>query len=121
MIKTVLIAVLAGVVAGLLGALCGVGGGIVMVPVFTMGLGMSQKAAVATSLVVIVISACISSANNLLKGGLIDWKIVVFASIGAAVAAWYGTDLMRSLASPQLSKLFAITLIFFGVVMLLKK
>ena len=119
--KVVFIALLAGVLAGLLGALCGVGGGIVMVPFFTMALGMDQKAAVATSLAVIVITALVASANHALKGELIDWQVVAFAAVGAAVAAWFGSDLMKSLSSPQLTKIFAITLIVFGVVMLVKK
>ncbi len=119
--KVFLIAILAGALAGLLGALCGVGGGIVMVPMFTGFLQLEQKQAVATSLVVIVVTAVVASSNNMIKGDLIDWKIVAFAAVGASVAAWYGSDLMKTLANPQLTKIFAVTLIVFGVMMLFKK
>jgi len=119
--KAFAIAVIAGVAAGLLGALCGVGGGIVMVPVFTGLLGLEHKAAVATSLVVIVVTAVIASSNNAIKGDLIDWRIVAFTAVGASVAAWFGSDLMKSLSSPQLTKIFGVTLILFGIVMLVKK
>ena len=43
--KTLVIAAFTGVIAGLLGALCGVGGGIVMVPAFVTVLGFEQKKA----------------------------------------------------------------------------
>ena len=119
--KTIAVALIAGTLAGLLGALCGVGGGIVMVPFFTYFIDMEQKMAVATSLVVIVITASVASTNNVIKGDLIDWKVVAIAAVGASVAAWFGSDLMKSLSSPQLTKIFAITLIVFGTVMLLKK
>ena len=121
MIKTALIAIVAGALAGLLGALCGVGGGIVMVPLFAGLLGMDQKAAVATSLAVIVITALVASMNNTLKGDLIDWRVVGLAAVGASIAAWFGSDLMKQLSNPQLTKVFAVTLIVFGVVMLVKK
>ena len=82
---------------------------------------LQHKAAVATSLAVIVVTSLVATSNNALKGGLIDWRIFAAASVGAAVAAWFGTDLMRSLSNPQLTRIFAITLIVFGVLMLVKK
>ena len=92
-----------------------------MVPAFAGILKMDQKAAVATSLAVIVISALFATTNNAMKGGLIDWKIVAITAVGAATASWFGADLMRSLSSPMLTKIFGVTLILFGAVMLFKK
>ena len=43
-----------GAVSGLVAALAGVGGGVIMVPLFTAILGMPQKQAVATSLAAII-------------------------------------------------------------------
>jgi uncharacterized membrane protein YfcA len=40
--KTLAAAVLIGLAAGLLGALCGVGGGIIMVPAFVAALGLGH-------------------------------------------------------------------------------
>ncbi|MEN8693214.1 MAG: TSUP family transporter [Akkermansiaceae bacterium] len=120
--KFVITGLLIGVAAGLLGALCGVGGGLVMVPAFVMALGMTQKSAVATSLAVIVVTALSGTISNMTSASkLIDWKLVLITGIGAGLAAWFGADLMRSLKSPMLTKIFAITVIFFGVLMLLKK
>lgn len=119
--KVLVIAAIIGISAGLLGALCGVGGGIVMVPAFTAALGMGHKHAVATSMAVIVITAAVSTLNNsLAEEKFIDWRIVALTGIGAAVAAWYGSDLMRSMSNQHLTRLFAIVLILAGAKMLIK-
>jgi len=119
----ILIALTIGAAAGLLGALCGVGGGIVMVPAFTAALGMEHKNAIATSLAVIVITALVATINNARATSLIqiDWRIVAIAATGAAVTAWWGTDLMHQLRSPLLTKIFGVTLIIFGIKMLIVK
>lgn len=119
--KTLITASFIGIAAGLLGALCGVGGGILMVPAFVHVLGIEQKKAVATSLAIIVIIALISTLNNSRQGELIDWKIVALTSVAAALAAWFGTDLMHKLSHPHLTKLFGIVLLIFGTKMLLGK
>lgn len=117
---SIFIAILIGVVAGLIGALCGVGGGIIMVPAFVKCLGFAQKQAVATSLAVIIVITITATLNNHRAGGLIDWKVVAIVSVGAAVAAWFGTDLMRSLSNPVLTRIFGVVLVAFGVHMLWK-
>jgi uncharacterized membrane protein YfcA len=121
--KTLLIAAFTGVVAGLLGALCGVGGGIVMVPAFVTALGFEQKKAVATSLAVIVIVALVATLNTSLREdeGLIDWRVVAIAAVAAALAAWFGTDLMHKLSNQYLTRIFGIVLLIFGIKMLLNK
>lgn len=119
--KLLLTGLLIGLAAGLVGALCGVGGGIIMVPAFVFALGMSQKSAVATSLAVVVIAGLSGTLNNATKSELIDWRLVGITAVGAALAAWFGTDLMRSLSNAQLQKGFAILLILVGLRMLLMK
>ena len=121
--KTLVIAAFTGVIAGLLGALCGVGGGIVMVPAFVTVLGFEQKKAVATSLAVIVIIAVVATLNTSLRKepGLIDWRVVALAAVAAALAAWFGTDLMHKLSNQYLTRIFGVVLLVFGVKMLLSK
>ncbi|MBT8038576.1 MAG: sulfite exporter TauE/SafE family protein [Verrucomicrobiae bacterium] len=121
--KTFVIVSIIGVAAGLLGALCGIGGGIVMVPAFVTALGFEQKKAVATSLAVIVIVSLVSTLNHTLRKGesLIDWRIVALAAVAAALAAWFGTDLMHKLSNQHLTRLFGIVLLVFGAKMLLGK
>lgn len=119
--KILLTALLIGVVAGLAGALLGVGGGIIMVPAFSLILGMEQKSAVATSLAIVVVTAVIGTSNHVInKTELIDWKLVALTAVGAAVAAWYGSDLMRTLSNQNLTRIFGVLMVLIGVKMLWK-
>ena len=118
--KLVILAILTGLAAGLLGALCGVGGGIVMVPAFVALLGLEHKQAVATSMAVIIVTAIAATINNSRANNLIDWKIVAAVGLASAVAAWFGSDLMRSLSNQTLTRTFGVLLVVFGLRMLWK-
>ncbi len=118
--KLVIIAILTGLAAGLLGALCGVGGGIVMVPAFVGLLGLEHKQAVATSMAVIIVTAIAATLNNSRANNLIDWKVVAAVGLASAVAAWFGSDLMRSLGNQTLTRIFGVMLVVFGLRMLWK-
>jgi uncharacterized membrane protein YfcA len=118
--KLLLPAILIGLVAGLLGALCGVGGGLVMVPAFIGLLGVEHKQAVATSMAVIIVTAVAATANNSKIAGLIDWKIVALVGLASAVSAWFGSDLMRTLSNQTLTRIFGGVLLIFGARMLWK-
>ena len=63
--KTSIAALLIGAFGGLIAALCGVGGGIIMVPAFRQFLSLDQKQSIATSLVVIVPTALVASMRHL--------------------------------------------------------
>ena len=111
--------VLLGLVSGLVAALCGVGGGIVLVPVFK-AIGIGHKTAVASSLAVIIPTALIATMKNH-QAGLVDWRLVGGVALGAVVAAYFGTELMQSLRNPVVVRIFAVLLLITGLQMLLVK
>ena len=115
-----LIVILIGILAGLIGALCGVGGGIVIVPALVKGLGFEQKQAVATSLAIIIVISISATLNNQRAGNLIDWKVVVLVGLGAALASWFGSIWMRDMSNQTLTRMFGIVLLIFGTRMLWK-
>lgn len=117
--KIIVIAILTGLAAGVLGALCGVGGGVVMVPAFVGLIGLDHKSAVATSMAVIIVTAMSATANNA-RTALVDWKLVLIVGAASALAAWYGTDLMRHLSNPTLTRIFGCLLVVMGARMLWK-
>ena len=118
--KIILSALIIGLAAGLLGALCGVGGGIIMVPAFVAALGLGHKQAVATSMAVIVVTSAAATVNNAKGSELINWKIAGITAVAAAIAAWFGSEWMRSLSNPTLTRTFGVLLVVFGVKMLWK-
>ncbi|MGA0845756.1 MAG: sulfite exporter TauE/SafE family protein [Luteolibacter sp.] len=119
--KITLIALTIGLTAGLLGAICGVGGGLVLVPAFVMALKLEHKQAVATSMAVIAVTAISATLNHARSSQLIDWKLFGMVGAAAALAAWVGSDLMRSLSNQTLTRIFGLLLIGIGLRMLLWK
>ena len=72
-----------GVISGLIAALCGVGGGVVMVPGFVLLLGLPQKTAVATSLAIIIPTALMATTQNV-RAGLVNWQVALITAIRLA-------------------------------------
>ena len=108
-----------GVLAGIVAALCGVGGGVVMVPAFVLLLGLAQKNAVATSLAVIIPTALVATMQNA-KNGLLagQWKIIAFTAITSTLMAWFGAGLLTTMRNETLTRIFGFVLVVFGTRML---
>lgn len=108
-----------GVLAGIIAALCGVGGGVVMVPAFVLLLGIAQKNAVATSLAVIIPTALVATIQNTRNGLLTgQWKVVLFTAIASTLLAWFGAGLLTTMRNETLTRIFGLVLVIFGVRML---
>ena len=120
--QSLLIPFLIGCLGGTIAALCGVGGGIVMVPAFVLMLGMEQKQAIATSLAVIAPTAIVAIAR--ISAGpesLVQWKIFIPTAIGACLIAYFAADWMKSFINLALTRIFAGVLIVIGFYMLFQK
>ncbi len=117
---TWLIGLLAGTVSGVVAALCGVGGGIILVPLFGIFLGLDQRTAVATSLAIIVPTSLAATLKN--HGNqFIHWPVVPWATAGAVAAALLAAEALKTLSNQTLSRIFAIVLIAIGVHMLFRR
>ena len=81
----------AGVIGGFLAGLFGVGGGIVMVPLFVLWLGLDQRRAVTTSLVAIIPIAVFGIADTrpvMRSSGSSGWSSGVGSIVGALFGTW---------------------------------
>ena len=119
-LTNLLLALATGVLSGVVAALCGVGGGVVMVPAFVFLLGLPQKIAVATSLAIIIPTALTATVQNA-RNDLIHWKFAAITAISAATFAYFGAGWLKALSNERLTQIFGIVLITFGVRMLLQK
>lgn len=106
-----------GATAGLLGGLLGVGGGILLVPIFVFLFGFDQHRAHGTSLAVIV---CLSFVGMLGYSGhgLIDWRIAFCVVIGSVIGAILGGKLIALIKSRLLRYMFCGVLGLVGVRMI---
>ena len=107
-----------GVVAGFFGALFGVGGGIVIVPLLVMICGFDQRRASATSLTAILVSSVAGAATYAFHG---DVKPGAAAAIGlpAVLGVLAGTALQQRMPVERLSYGFALLLGAVGVRLLI--
>lgn len=112
-----LIAILIGALGGVVAALCGVGGGVVMVPAFVKLLKLEHKVAVATSLTAIIFTAIFTTLRNQ-ANGFIDWKVAIPAGIAGGLVGWLAADSLKKLQDATLTRIFAFVIITFGVQML---
>lgn len=108
---------LIGALAGVIAALCGVGGGVFMVPVFVIALHMEQKTAVATSLAIVIFTSVVATVRN--SGNhLVDWKVVAATALASAVVVWFASDWLKKMSNLSLTRIFAVFMIAMGVWML---
>ncbi len=110
------IAVIIGAVGGVVAALCGVGGGVVMVPAFVMLLKMDQKSAVATSLAAVIFTAIFTTMKNH-SNGLIVWKVAIPAGMIGGLVGWLAADALKKLQDVTLTRIFACVIIILGIQM----
>lgn len=106
--------------AGFLGALLGLGGGIIVVPVLTLALGIDIRYAIAASLIAIVATSS-GAAASFLKDHLTNLRLAVLLEVGTVCGAIIGFLLAKSINASSLFILFGVFLVFSALMMLKKK
>ncbi len=107
--SSALIALLVSVGAGGFGSLVGIGGGLVIVPVLSVGLGYDVKTAIAASLIG-VIATSLSASPRYIKSGIADRRLGLLLLVAAALGGLAGGLTAGSLDERTLSLLFALLL-----------
>ena len=113
LLLTALISLLAGALSGLLG----IGGGLILVPLFHYLLKMDIHLAIGTSLAIIVPTALVGTARHVAHQ-YVDWKILVLAGIFSVLGALIGAGISVNLDATLLRKIFGAFLFFIALKML---
>lgn len=103
-----------GLVGGLFGALFGVGGGIIMVPLLVMLLGLDQRRAAATSLAAILATSVAGSITYAFHGE-VKPGAAALVGIPAVLGVLAGTALQQRIPVQKLTYGFALLLAAVGV------
>ena len=74
------------VVAGLFGSMLGVGGGVIMVPVLSIGFGLPIKVAIATSMVYVIATSAMAQLS-FVKRGMTNPRLGFLLEVASAVGA----------------------------------
>lgn len=108
--EDVLLAVGLGVAAGILAGLFGVGGGILFVPTLTLGLGLTQIHAEASSLLAIV-PTVVAGTWRQQRYGNVRWRPAVVIGIAAIVGVEAGVIVAEHVPEHALKRLFGALMI----------
>ncbi|MGM3304877.1 sulfite exporter TauE/SafE family protein [Anabaena sp. WFMT] len=97
--------------AGLVGALTGLGGGVVIVPLLTSVFGVDIRYAVGASLVS-VIATSLGSASTYIKKGYANLRLGMFLEVATTIGALIGALIATHVTVKILSLVLAIVLIY---------
>ena len=115
----VALALALGLAGGVLAGLFGVGGGIVFVPALTLGLGLAQLSAEATSLAAIIPVVAVGSYRQH-RSGLVDWGSAGVIGLCSLAGVLTGAEIALRLPEQTLRRGFAAFLVLAAVQMALR-
>src|SRR5271168_2068610 len=97
-------------VAGFLGALTGLGGGVVLVPMLTLLLGVDLRYAIGASLVSVIATSS-GAAAAYVREGYSNLRIGMFLEVATTLGALLGAYLTAKVPTSALSVVFGVVLL----------
>ncbi len=108
-----------GLSGGFFGALVGLGGGIIMIPIMIMWVKLTQHKAHGSSLVAVVFTGLIGAAAYFTYG-TVDWKVAILLAASATITVRFGALFAHSLPEKKLKKAFGIFLVCVSLLLMSK-
>ena len=106
-----------GVAAGAFGSLLGLGGGVLIVPLLTLGFGLPLREAVGVSLICVIMTSS-AAAGVYLERHIANLRLGMTLELFTATGALIGASIAFLLSEQLLSLLFAALLLYVAVTML---
>jgi uncharacterized membrane protein YfcA len=97
--------------AGFLGALTGLGGGVVITPVLTLLFGVDIRYAIGTTLVSVIATSS-GAAAAYVKEGFSNVRLGIFLEIGTTFGALTGAYLANAISTSTLGIIFGVVLLY---------
>ena len=98
-------------IAGLLGSMTGLGGGIIIIPMLTIGTGVDIRYAIGTSLVAVIATSS-GAAAAFVKTGITNIRIGMFLEIATTLGAIGGAALALIAPTNVIAVLFGLVLLY---------
>ena len=117
--KKILLGVVLSFFAGLSSGLLGIGGGSLMVPIMTLGMGIPIHITVATSMLIMIFTSTSGVIQHFSLGN-ISFEYVLLLVLGTIFGAQIGAYTSRRISSRNLRRIFGIILILISIRMILK-
>ncbi|HNS31369.1 MAG TPA: sulfite exporter TauE/SafE family protein [bacterium] len=113
------VAIIIGAIAGFVSGLCGVGGAVLIIPLFYLFLKIPMHACIGTALIVIFFNSLSGGIGYIIRG-LVNFKIAILLAAGSMAAAPLGSGISIKTPKERLRKIFALILILSGLSILLR-
>lgn len=123
-VTTILILIIIGLSAGILSGLVGVGGGIIMVPLFVLILGLTQHNAQGLSLAVMlppVTFLAVYNYHTAGSGGNIDWRVAITVSLLFIIGGFIGSKIALQIDQRILRRIFGVFMLFVAIKLIFTK
>lgn len=117
-LSTIIILIIIGLIAGMLSGLIGIGGGVIMVPLFVFLLGMSQHNAQGMSLAVMLPPVTFLAVYNYHKAGEVDWKMAIIVSTVFIIGGFIGSKFALKIDEVILKKVFGVLMLAVAIKLL---
>ncbi len=108
---TAVLMLLIGLFAGTMGAILGIGGGMIITPIITLGLGLNIKYAIGASIIAVIATSS-GSTIAFLKDDVLNLRVAMFLEIATSVGAIVGALLTGVFNPAILYFLFGCLLLF---------
>jgi len=123
-VTTIITLIIIGLMAGILSGLVGVGGGVIMVPLFVLFLGLTQHNAQGLSLAVMLPPVTFFAVYNYHtagNGGNIDWKIALIVSLLFVIGGFIGSKIALQIDQRMLKRVFGVMMLFVAIKLIFTK
>jgi uncharacterized protein len=105
---------LTSLLAGFIGALTGLGGGVIIVPVLTLAFGVDIRYAIGASLISVIATSS-GAASAYVKEGYTNLRIGMFLEIATTIGALVGAFIAAYISTSAVGVIFGLVLIYSGI------
>ncbi|ANZ57893.1 permease [Fructilactobacillus lindneri] len=119
MLNSILIMLFVGVFVGILGSILGIGGGMIITPVLTLGFGLDIKYAIGASIIAVIATSS-GATIAYLKDNVLNLRVAMFLEIATSIGAIVGALLTGVVNPIFLYIMFGLLLFFSGANMIRK-
>jgi uncharacterized membrane protein YfcA len=106
--------------AGFIGSLTGLGGGVVIVPLLTIGFGIDIRYAIGTSLISVIATSS-GAASAYVKEGILNIRIGMFLEIATTLGAIAGAAIALFAPTHGIAVIFGLVLLYSALSSFLKR
>lgn len=110
---------LTGIVAGVMSGLVGIGGGVIIVPIFVFFFGFSQHLAQGTTLAVLIPPVGLLAAFAYYRAGQVNLPAAMIVAAGFVVGGYLGARYAVSVSNLVLQRIFGAAMLVIALRMLI--